>query len=65
MALPIMATLQFHSIMELVDFQMTTNTVRCTINDIDLTITGRFTEAELELAKAGYQAQINYATVKK
>jgi len=50
-------TLQFTSILEMIDFEAIVSTI-FHINRRDLTITGTFTEADIELAKAGFHAII-------
>jgi hypothetical protein len=49
-------TLQFPSIIELIDFQSIVSTYIIHFNRTDLTLTGIFSEADIELAKAGYHA---------
>jgi hypothetical protein len=51
-------TLQFRTILELVDFQMLTATPQLKINTLRLTLTGDFSEADIELAKADYKAEV-------
>ncbi|OLY94456.1 hypothetical protein SAMN05444008_10164 [Cnuella takakiae] len=50
-------TARFASLSELVDFQMITDQRRAVIDPAGCTLTGRFTEADLELAINGYQAR--------
>lgn len=52
-----LVTAKFPSIAELVDFQIVTDQRRATIDPASCTLTGRLSEAELELAVNGYQAQ--------
>jgi hypothetical protein len=49
-------TLQFPSIIEMIDFQTMVSTNIIHLNRTDLTLTGKFNEADIELAKAGYYA---------
>lgn len=49
-------TLQFSNVLDLVDFQMVTKTHRFEINTVHLTLTGYFSEADIELAREGYNA---------
>ena len=51
-------TLQFKSVIEFIDFQTTANIKISHYNLRDLTITGSLTEADIELAKAGFGAFI-------
>ena len=53
-----MTTIKFSSIAELVDFQMTANMFRCTVDPDSCTLTGPLGEAELELARLGYDAEV-------
>lgn len=50
-------TTRFATIAELVDFQMITGQCRAVVNPAECTLTGAFSEAELELAVNGYHAQ--------
>lgn len=50
-------TTQFATMAELVDFQMTTGQRRAVVNPSACTLTGTFSEAELELAVNGYRAR--------
>jgi hypothetical protein len=56
-------TLKFNSLMELIDFQLTSDAIRCAVDAGLLTITGAFSEADIELAKAGFNAQIDRQTI--
>jgi hypothetical protein len=49
-------TLKFPSILSLVDFKISVGTKSSHPNVTDLTLTGYFQEADIELAKAGFQA---------
>jgi hypothetical protein len=51
-------TLQFPSIIEMIDFQTMVSTNIIHLNRTDLTLTGKFNEADIELAKAGYYAVV-------
>lgn len=52
------AKLQFSSIVDLIDFETETRTFGSYKDFYRLTISGYFTEAQIELAKAGYKATI-------
>jgi hypothetical protein len=49
-------TLQFPSIIEMIDFETIFSNSIIHLNRTDLTLTGQFTEADIELAKVGYHA---------
>jgi hypothetical protein len=51
-------TLQFQTILELIDFQMVATAQPLKINTLKLTLTGNFSEADIELAKVAYNAQL-------
>ena len=51
-----LTTLQFSSIIDLVDFQMATAIEGYYINYGAVTLTGNFIAADIELAKVGYKA---------
>lgn len=51
-------TLQFPSIIEMIDFQTIVGISIIYYNRTDLTLTGEFTEAEIELAKTAYGAVV-------
>jgi hypothetical protein len=53
-----LTTLKFPTILLLIDFQMVTKTESFQINNINLTLTGEFSEADIELAKYGYHAEV-------
>ncbi len=48
-------TLQFHSILDLVDFQLATDVVKYEINRTNFTLKGSFSEADVELATASFR----------
>ena len=48
-------TLQFHSILDLVDFHLETDVVKYEINRTNFTLRGSFSEADVELATAGFE----------
>jgi hypothetical protein len=50
--------LQFRTILDLVDFASVISPDGHTIDYSRLTITGHFEEADIELAKAGYKANV-------
>ncbi len=50
------ATLQFPSLALLVDFQMITHTFHVQLDTVERTLTGIFSDADIELAKRGFQA---------
>jgi hypothetical protein len=58
------STLHFPSIIELVDFQGAANADIQHFNLADLTLTGNFSEADIELAKAGFEAVVVETDVK-
>jgi len=49
-------TLQFLSVIELIDFELITKNDAALSNESRLTISGKFSEADIELAKIGYHA---------
>jgi hypothetical protein len=51
-------TLQFRSMIDFIDFQTTAHINKSHYNLTDLTITGSLTEADIELAKAGFNAAL-------
>ena len=51
-------TLQFQSIIDFIDFQTTADFMLSHYNLTDLTITGTCSEADIELAKAGFGAVV-------
>jgi hypothetical protein len=50
--------LQFPTIVELIDFELIVNTQHLYIDRKNLIIKGNLTEADIELAKHGYQAVV-------
>jgi hypothetical protein len=51
-------TLQFPSIIEMLDFQALFADNNIHLNRRDITLTGKFTDADIEFAKAGYHAVV-------
>ena len=52
----IITTLQFPSIVQLIDFQLAVKGVEMQYDVKTLTVTGEFSEVDIELAKAGFRA---------
>jgi hypothetical protein len=50
--------LQFDSLTELVDFSLTAQLLKCTIDRQTSTLTTELTDAEIELARRGYKARL-------
>ena len=55
------ATLQFPSLFHLVSFQSVAKTASFRITITDLSMIGTFSEADIALAKEGYQASLIHA----
>jgi hypothetical protein len=51
-------TLQFPSILELVDFQLIVETNAIQLNRVNLTLTGNFSDADIEFAKLSFRAAV-------
>jgi hypothetical protein len=49
-------TLQFPSIIEMLDFQIAVGNILQHYNMTDFTLTAEYSEADIELAKAGFKA---------
>ncbi len=49
-------SLQFHSILQLIDFTLAIDSNFCEMNKETLVVSGEFSEKEIELATSGYKA---------